>query len=511
MSALALDPFVIASSARRSLSRRRFRKFFEKYAHAHIENGRPFVPFHDELFDIGDQLLFGRGKYHNVIAAKELAKSVILCEWLVIASVCLQAHRYNAVQGNPRAVKDRANEIVRELTTNRLLREDFGNAIMPMRDIKNQFVEFNDDAIVMHNGCKVLFLSTEKSIRGSRHGINRPSLWVCDDPHTLRDYDSSRTLEGQVKSLLSDSVACLDARKANAVVLSNVNQSDSLPGTLAKLPGWRTKITPMMNEAGETVWLSPEECEEKRSQVTEYVWKRDYLCQEFDGTEQIYSWDAFEQFDAATLKIRPGLAMIGNDPIERMIAWVDPARGFDKALPRRLQTGDPDRAAVIVVGEGRSQWQYVIADEILEDSPHITEPLTDRMIDGAARVAMSFPLNEMIYENNGFQLTLGKDFAARFRELGARPIPRGLTSADARKTNGAVSKNTMIYSFHGDLVGARRRVKFSSALSPAYRAEWAKFRKDGTRGHDDGMDATVHALQLLKAPRAGISIVRAAA
>ena len=475
----------------------KFRRFCEIYFGHYFS--RPFEKFHEALFSIGESALYHPGRFHNMIAAKETGKSLILAEILPIAMLCLERHKYIAVQSNVNGIQDRANNIVRELTTNQKLLTDFGHKIAPKRDIKNQWEDFNDQALTLHNDSRILFLGPKISIRGSRHGQYRPSFVAFDDMHTALDYDSPLKLEAQ-KKVVMETVSSLDMRRSNAVCLSNVAQEDSIQGYLSTLSGWRTHVWPIVNEdTGERIWYSQAELDEKRAVVGEYVWTRDYLCQDFDGTRRVFDWDEFDKFERSAIQFDQAgnIVRIGSDLIEKVAIRFDPARGFDKTKPKKDQTGDPDRSALVCGARGRSGRVYIVAADLVIDSPRITEDLSTRSIDAAVRMVAAFRPQRFAYENNGFQELLGPRLADAVRPFGI--VPHGEATTGVRK-------ETRIVSTEAEIMGRNRSVSFCDDLPAEYRGEWRRFTIDGTKGHDDGMDATERLIKCdLRQARGGIS------
>lgn len=470
-----------------------FRRHFSRYCK------RPDARIHREFDEVAMDLLLERGRMVNLIGARELGKSVRLTVALVVNAIVHQRHRYIAVQGNVRAIKDHATAITRALMMNESIRRDFGDAVAPMRDVKNQYEEFTDSALILGNDSKVLFLGPQHSIRGVHHEEDRPTLYVADDIHKGTDYDSPSTMSTTVTRVLGDSVGSLAIGEANALCLSNYAPVGSLQHALSELDGWRTVTRPIITETGEPeAGFDLDELEERRSQVGEVIWTKDYLCRPFDAALQIFDWSQFDRFDRSSISwdLDRGVRMVGADVIERTVAWLDPSRGFDKTRPRKEQRGDPDRAVIVFGGYGRSGRLYILGAEVITDSPSISATVTDRSLDAAERVVSQWRPQEFGFEDNGFQELLGRPLRERLSRYGC--VVKGRTST--------TNKNAMIVGLQPRLTGAKTDVSFcENNLPPEFRHEWGTMRVDGATGHDDCMDATARLIQRLRKPKANIT------
>lgn len=445
------------------------------------------------LFDVGQRMLHGEGcSWFNVIGHKEGAKSAIITMGVPVAAACLGAHPYIAIMGHPKAIKDHQLSIIRELTGNRALLADFGDMVRPVKDIKSQLEDFNDKAVNLVGGTRIRFMTPGESLRGTKHQQHRPSLFIGDDVHSGRAFDSPPMLERHVKDVLSEGVGCLDMGRSAACILGNVPQSDSIQGVLAKNEAWETTVWPVRKADGSPRWFTEEELLERERSVGVYAWTRDYLCEEFDGSRAVFDWDDFAKFDfRRDLKKIGGEWMVGGDILERLLVSLDPSRGFDRQKPIAARRGDPDRAVLVLGARGRSGRIYILAADVLQDDARSERCFQDSQVAASVRMAAAWQPDVFCNEQNGFQLLLGQRMAEAFEEAGLGIRPVGFDSVGR--------KESRILSVQPDI--ARGDVVFADNLPEDYRREWGRFRSTGTPGHDDCMDATEVVIRRLRKKR----------
>jgi hypothetical protein len=115
-----------------------------------------------------------------------------------------------------------------ELTHNELLKKDLG----PFEEERNSLG--NATAIIIKKlNVKIMISSVEQSIRGMRHGENRPDLIILDD---IEDTQSVKTREGRDKAFnwLTGEVIPAGDKRTRIIAVGNLLHEDSVLKRLQK-------------------------------------------------------------------------------------------------------------------------------------------------------------------------------------------------------------------------------------------------------------------------------------
>lgn len=174
----------------------------------------PFAPFHYEFFD--DVMALDSGKYREVawIAFRESAKTSFAKIWLAWI-ICYKKKGYINVDSFDKENAERILfDLVLEMQTNSLIKQDFGNLYNTKRD-PNEVSQKRINNFVTNNGVRVEAHSTQESVRGRLHGAQRPDCLLLDDFETNKTKDSVAYTE-QVMEHIDEFKSGLDG---NAIVL----------------------------------------------------------------------------------------------------------------------------------------------------------------------------------------------------------------------------------------------------------------------------------------------------
>jgi predicted phage terminase large subunit-like protein len=218
----SIDPAIIESliadqKVRREVTRQKHIMFFSVYFGEYVTY--KMAPFHWTMFDLTecDSRMVG------LMAFRGSGKSTIFTLsypiWAILG--VLKKKFVIIVAQTQQQAKLYITNIKRELECNDLLRQDLG----PFTEGEE---EWSSGSLVFSNhNARITALSTEQSIRGLRHGANRPDLIICDD---LEDLASVKTYEGRSKMyqwLIGDVIPAGDL-KTKVVVIGNMLHDDSI-------------------------------------------------------------------------------------------------------------------------------------------------------------------------------------------------------------------------------------------------------------------------------------------
>ena len=251
--------------------------FFQLYLTHYLNY--PFAWFHKQMFEISEDPSVN---FAAIIAFRGAGKSTILNLSFALWAVLGQPQRKFVIIASKSMAQAKAHlkNIKHELENNDLLINDFGQLLNKKTNRNSSIIEIDKfEAIIMAT-------STAKSLRGLRHGTNRPDLIICDD---LEDNESEKN-ERERNSIYQWFVnEIMSSRSVNTkiIVLGGLFHIESLIMRLKedidtnKIDG-TFRAYPILDDNNKILWPEKFRTQQdikqlKISIADETVWHNEYL------------------------------------------------------------------------------------------------------------------------------------------------------------------------------------------------------------------------------------------
>lgn len=279
------------------------------------------APFQKEMFALTEDM---EVKNIVVVAFRGSGKSTIMNMsfplWSILgAPQC----KYVVIVGLTQdQAKRHLKNIKQELESNQLLKSDLG----PFKEIENDWSSYTLE--IPSLGARITAVSTDQSIRGTRHGSHRPDLIICDD---VEDLASVKTREGRdkVDDFITSEVIPAGSSKTRLVVIGNLLHEDSFIMRLRKriiddeFDG-QFRAYPLVDEAGNCLWPgkypTKEAIDAERRRVgKEKSWQREYMLTIVSDDDKVVQREWIRYYSEL-----PDKSVKGNDYRYTAIA-IDPA------------------------------------------------------------------------------------------------------------------------------------------------------------------------------------------
>ncbi len=283
--------------ARRKITCESHYWFFHIYFSDYVKY--PTADYQREMFAISEDISI---KTAIIVAFRGSAKSTIMTMsypiWAVLGK--LQKKCVVILSQTQQQAKSHLTNIKRELESNELLRSDLG----PFQEESDEWGSFS--LVIPKFNARIIAASSEQSIRGIRHGANRPDLMICDD---VEDTNSTKTQEGRDKTFNwfnGEIVPCGD-KNTKYVIVGNLLHEDSLLMRLKDLIDDNKinaifKAYPLINTEQKILWpgkfSSLEEIDEfKKSVGDEKAWQREFMLKIIADQDQIIRREWIQYYD----------------------------------------------------------------------------------------------------------------------------------------------------------------------------------------------------------------------
>ena len=314
------------------------------FAHTYLSHymSVPSGQFHCDLMGALDSAARAGGRLLGALP-REHAKTTIGTVFLVLREVCLQRKRNIVIVGaNAREAQAKLRNIVSELEQNPLLRNDFGDSILPARDTKGQFVANTDTEVILANGVRIAAIGIRGKIRGQNDRGVRVDLIVFDDPENDEDVLSETTRRRTMSWINKACLNALDSDLGSLIWLGTLLHFDSALAILLKDEG---KDWPQIKlNAIDDLWESPlwperwsvKKLLKRKKDITDVAFAQEFMNQPIDEASQIYREEWFRWYSQDSIYYQAGrwMAPIPDD--------------FEGALPHGLDRSIPLPLTVIM-------------------------------------------------------------------------------------------------------------------------------------------------------------------
>jgi predicted phage terminase large subunit-like protein len=313
---LNLKKIIKDTDLRRNIVYKSHYMFFHVYFSHYIQFDT--AKFQKEMFALTEDT---KVKNIIIVAFRGSGKSTIMNMSLPLWSILGKPRcKYVLIVGLiQEQAKQHLKNIKQELETNSLLKKDLG----PFKEIENDWSAYTIE--IPNLGARISAVSTEQSIRGTRHGTYRPDLIICDD---VEDLNSVKTLEGRdkVDDFITGELIPAGTKETRMVVIGNLLHEDSFimrlrARTITKEFNGEFRAYPLIDENNECLWASkfPDLAsidKEKQRIGKESSWQREYMLKIVTDRDKIIhpEWiKKYSELPPSTMKPRFRKTITGID------------------------------------------------------------------------------------------------------------------------------------------------------------------------------------------------------
>jgi phage terminase large subunit-like protein len=162
--------------------------------------------------------------------------------------------------------------------------------------------------IVLKDGTMILCRGTGQMVVGLKHGDQRPTLVILDDPEDMNNTKTAEAMEWNLRWLLQSLVPALDPQIGRICIIGTPQHQRCMVETMKVTTGWKTLKYKAEQDDGTALWpeWQPIErlLEEKESlssigRVSSYY--REYQCEIIGDEDQLFK-EAYLRYYAGTLR-----------------------------------------------------------------------------------------------------------------------------------------------------------------------------------------------------------------
>lgn len=207
--------------------------------------------------------------------------------------------------------------------------------------------KWTNNEIELKDGSVIICKGTGQQIRGIKHGNQRPTLLVLDDPEDENNTKTSEAMEFNLRWLLQSGVPSLDPLNGKVAVIGTPQHQRCLVETLKDMKGWSTLEFRPVLETNYSLWPEVwpiEKLKEKKSELDSInrlsVFYREYLCQIVGDEDNLFREEHFNYYNGFIERDEQGLSNlvltnVNGEEVEEIrpvnvFTGVDPASSTKK-------------------------------------------------------------------------------------------------------------------------------------------------------------------------------------
>ena len=149
--------------------------------------------------------------------------------------------------------------------------------------------------IELKDGTMIVCKGTGQQLRGIKHGNQRPTLIILDDPEDENNTKTSEAMESNLRWLLQSAIPSLDPERGRLAVIGTPIHQRCIVETLKDMAGWTNLLyKPNLdtNTALWESWQSIEKLKQKKKELESInrvsVFYREYMCEVVGDEDQLF-------------------------------------------------------------------------------------------------------------------------------------------------------------------------------------------------------------------------------
>ncbi len=149
--------------------------------------------------------------------------------------------------------------------------------------------------VTLKDGSMIICKGTGQQLRGIKHGNQRPTLIIVDDPEDENNTKTAEAMEGNLRWLLQSAIPSLDPIKGRIAIIGTPIHQRCLVETLKEMDGWHNflfKPDLDKNVALWEEWQPVDKLKQKKRELESIgrvsVFYREYLCEIVGDEDQLF-------------------------------------------------------------------------------------------------------------------------------------------------------------------------------------------------------------------------------
>ena len=171
--------------------------------------------------------------------------------------------------------------------------------------------------IELKDGTMILCKGTGQQLRGIKHGNQRPTLIILDDPEDENNTKTSEAMESNLRWLLQSAIPSLDPERGRIAIIGTPIHQRCIVETLKEMSGWKNLLYKPDLDNNKALWETWQPIDKLRQKKTELesinrvsVFYREYMCEVVGDEDQLFKESYINYYDGSLFHDSSGNAFL---------------------------------------------------------------------------------------------------------------------------------------------------------------------------------------------------------
>ena len=171
--------------------------------------------------------------------------------------------------------------------------------------------------IELKDGTMIICKGTGQQLRGIKHGNQRPTLIILDDPEDENNTKTSEAMESNLRWLLQSAIPSLDPERGRIAIIGTPIHQRCIVETLKEMTGWRNLLYKPDLDNNKALWETWQPIEKLRQKKAELesinrvsVFYREYMCEVVGDEDQLFRESYINYYDGSLFHDSSGNAFL---------------------------------------------------------------------------------------------------------------------------------------------------------------------------------------------------------
>jgi hypothetical protein len=149
--------------------------------------------------------------------------------------------------------------------------------------------------VELKDGTMILCKGTGQQLRGIKHGNQRPTLIILDDPEDENNTKTSEAMESNLRWLLQSAIPSLDPERGRIAIIGTPIHQRCIVETLKEMSGWKNLLYKPDLDNNKALWETWQPIKKLRQKKLELesinrvsVFYREYMCEVVGDEDQLF-------------------------------------------------------------------------------------------------------------------------------------------------------------------------------------------------------------------------------
>ena len=171
--------------------------------------------------------------------------------------------------------------------------------------------------IELKDGTMIICKGTGQQLRGIKHGNQRPTLIILDDPEDENNTKTAEAMESNLRWLLQSAIPSLDPERGRIAIIGTPIHQRCIVETLKEMSGWKNLLYKPDLDNNKALWETWQPIEKLRQKKTELesinrvsVFYREYMCEVVGDEDQLFKESYINYYDGSLFHDSSGNAFL---------------------------------------------------------------------------------------------------------------------------------------------------------------------------------------------------------